>query len=134
MKKLLTICFLMSVVGLSTSLAQSVSAPVTATATVAIPADYFTGKWAITILGTPNGDALFHTTLNRKDGLLFGELVDPSGTVPPIAITKIDEKKESIDIYFSTQGYDVNVELIKVDDVKLKGTLMGMFETNAIRL
>lgn len=31
------------------------------------PADFFAGKWEITIMGTPNGDAKLVTELVRKD-------------------------------------------------------------------
>jgi hypothetical protein len=98
------------------------------------PEDFFTGKWEIIITGTPNGDAKFLTNLSRKDGKLTGELSDPSGTNPVIAIDKVDENGNSMTIYFRTQEYDVNISLEKVDDNILKGSLMNMFDASAKRV
>lgn len=97
--------------------------------------EFFVAKWEITVAGTPNGDAKFVTKLERKDGKLSGELslpADPSS--PKIPISNIEESADKIVIYFSAQGYDVNVELTKVDDDNLKGTLMNMFEAKAVRV
>lgn len=97
--------------------------------------NFFEAKWEITVFGTPNGDAKFVTKLERKDGKLGGELAIVSdASAPKIPITNIEESADKITIYFSAQGYDVNVELTKVDDDNLKGTLMNMFETKAVRV
>lgn len=96
--------------------------------------DFFAGKWEFTVLGTPNGDAKFSTNLIRKDGKLTGELSDPTNPAKEkIAITKIDETPEKITIYFTTSGYDVNLEMSKVDENNLKGSMMGMFDAKGIR-
>lgn len=98
-------------------------------------ADYFAGKWEISILGTPNGDSKLVAELTRKDGTLSGELKDPSGNLPgAIPISNIEETKEQLTIYFSAQGYDVNLVLAKVDQDNLKGSLLGMFDSKAKRL
>lgn len=97
--------------------------------------EFFAAKWEITVAGTPNGDAKFVTKLERKDGKLSGELslpADPSS--PKIPISNIEESADKIVIYFSAQGYDVSVDLIKVDNDNLKGTLMNMFEAKAVRV
>lgn len=96
--------------------------------------DFFVGKWEILVVGTPNGDAKFTTELSRKDGKLKGELEMPAGDNKEKIPTTIEEGDGKITIYFSTQGYDVNIDLSKVDDNNLKGTLMNMFEAKAIRL
>jgi len=51
-----------------------------------------------------------------------------------IAITKIEESAEKIVIYFSAQGYDVNLEFNKVDDNTLKGSMMNMFDAKGLRI
>lgn len=103
--------------------------------TAAAPADFFVGKWEITILGTPNGDAKMTTELIRKDGKLTGELKDPSDpTKPANPITGIEEKDGRIEIAFSASGYDITLPLTKVDDDNLKGQLMGMFDAKAKRV
>jgi hypothetical protein len=99
------------------------------------PADFFAGKWEISIAGTPNGDIKFTTELIRKDGKLTGELKDPTGTMKEvIPISNVEEEADLVRIFFTAQGYDVNVELKKEDDNNLKGSLLGMFESKAVRI
>lgn len=86
-------------------------------------------------MGTPNGDAKMITELVRKDGKLTGELKDPAGTNPAMKITKVEEDKDKITIYFDTaQAGEIGVELTKVDDDHLKGQLMSMFDSTAVRI
>ena len=98
--------------------------------------DFFAGKWEITIMGTPEGDAKMVTELVRKDGKLTGEMKDPTGkrteTTP---ITKVEEGAGKITIYIDTaQAGEIPIELAKVDDDHLKGQLMNMFDTTALRV
>ncbi len=98
-------------------------------------ADYFAGKWEIIVTGTPNGDAKFATELIRKDGKLTGELSTPADpTQPRIPITSIEESADKVVIYFSTQGYDINLSLAKVDGDTLKGSMMDMFDASGKRV
>jgi len=97
--------------------------------------DFFAGKWEILVVGAPNGDIKFVTELTRKDGKLGGSLKDPSGAMPePIPISNVEETKEQVTIFFSAQGYDVNILLNKVDQDNLKGSLMSMFDSTAKRI
>lgn len=97
--------------------------------------DFFAGKWEITIMGTPNGDSKLIANLVRKEGKLTGELKDAlDATKPAVVITNIEESVDKIDIEFSTSGYDVSLSLEKIDDDNLKGQLMGMFDSKAIRI
>ncbi|MFN8346935.1 MAG: hypothetical protein U0X91_18175 [Spirosomataceae bacterium] len=96
--------------------------------------DFFAGKWEILVVGTPNGDAKFATDLIRKDGKLTGELKLAAGDVKENIPATVEEAEGKITLFFSTQGYDVNIELNKVDDNNLKGTLMNMFEAKAVRV
>ncbi len=100
------------------------------------PTDFFAGKWEILIMGTPNGDGKMQANLVRKDGKLTGELVSLAADAPkePISITKIEEGSDKVNLYFTAQGYDVNLELAKVDDDHLKGQLMSMFDATAVRV
>ena len=100
------------------------------------PTDFFAGKWEITIMGTPNGDAKMVADLTRKEGKLTGELKDPTGTNPTMPITKIEEDAgNKITIHFDTaQAGEIGIELAKVDDDHLKGQLMSMFESTAVRV
>ena len=102
----------------------------------AAPADFFAGKWEISVVGTPNGDSKLVTELTRKDGKLTGELKDPSGQNPePLPITSVVEEANKMTLYFTAQGTDVSLDLTKVDDDNAKGSVMnGMFDASAKRI
>src|ERR1700743_1520744 len=70
--------------------------------------DYFPGKWKVTIYGTPNGDAFMYFLLQRKDGKLTGTVND-STDKEMTKITQVEEKDTTVTLYFTTQGYDVNI-------------------------
>ena len=97
------------------------------------PTDYFPGKWKVTIYGTPNGDAAMIFQLERKDGKLTGTVRD-STDKEMSKISKVDEKDSSINVFFTTQSYDVNVFLKPAPVDSVKGTLMDMFDAKGIRL
>ncbi|WP_221393759.1 hypothetical protein [Dyadobacter sp. NIV53] len=98
------------------------------------PADYFVGKWEIAVIGTPNGDSKMLASLTRDGGgNLTGQLVNSADSTAekiPIAIT---EEGSRILMGFNAQGYDVTIDLTKVDDDNLKGNLMNMFDATAKR-
>ena len=98
--------------------------------------DFFAGKWEITIMGTPDGDSKMVTELVRKDGKLTGEMKDPTGKrTEATPITKVEEGTGKITIYIDTaQAGEIPIELNKVDDDHLKGQLMNMFDTTALRV
>lgn len=101
------------------------------------PADFFVGKWEITVTGLPDGDTKFVTELVRKDGKLTGELSDPTGKrAEATPITKIEEEAgKKLTIFFDTpQAGEIPIELNKVDDDHLKGQLMSMFDSTALRV
>jgi hypothetical protein len=99
------------------------------------PTDFFAGKWKIMVAGTPNGDVTFATNLTRKDGVLTGQLkIVGDDSLPLVDIAKVEDDSEKVVLYFTIQGYDVNVELKKVDTDNLKGSLMGMFEAKGSRV
>lgn len=114
---------------------QTTTSTAATSTTTATSSDFFVGKWEITIMGTPSGDAKMVTELVRKDGKLTGELKDPTGTNPAMPITKVEEGTDKLTIYFDTaQAGEIGVELAKVDDDHLKGQLMGMFDSTAVRV
>jgi hypothetical protein len=100
------------------------------------PKDLFAGKWEILLTGTPNGDVKFLTNLIRKDGKLTGELADATdATKPKRPITKVEENGDKLAIYFeSSQGGEISINLAKVDNDNLKGSLMDSFEATARRI
>jgi hypothetical protein len=96
-------------------------------------ADYFAGKWKITVFGTPNGDAVMYFLLDKKDGKLSG-VVNDSTDKEMTKITKIEEKDSTITTYFVAQGYDVDVWMERAGADSVKGNLMNMFDAKGFRV
>lgn len=96
-------------------------------------ADYFEGKWSVLVKGTPNGDAKMTFVLEKKDAALTGVVQDSTGAEIS-KISNIEQKENEITIYFSAQGYDVNLVLTKKDDDHANGSLMGMFDAEGERV
>ena len=98
--------------------------------------DFFVGKWEIVVVGTPNGDTKLLADLTRKDGKLTGELTNTNEPgSPKIPIESITEAADKLSMTFTAQGYNVTMDLTKVDDDNLKGSLMGgMFDATAKRV
>lgn len=133
MKKTIPIlCLLLLTVAVK-SFSQTTTTP-TSTSTTS-NTDFFAGKWEVAIAGTPMGDVKLMTTLLRKDGKLTGDLVnlaDTAGGKRPI--TKVEESVDKLVIYFdSSQAGELSIELKKVDDDNLKGSLMT-FDATAKRV
>jgi hypothetical protein len=95
--------------------------------------DYFTGKWSVLIKGTPNGDAKMIFILEKKDTLMTGVVQDTAG-VEISKISSIELLGNQATIYFNTQGYDINLQMEKVDEDHVKGSLMGMFDSTGDRV
>ncbi len=98
------------------------------------PADFFVGKWEVTIIGTPNGDSKMIVDLERTDGKLTGQMSNPAEPTAEKAPITVDENGDLIDLAFNAQGYDVTINLKKVDEDNLKGSLLGMFDATAKRV
>lgn len=96
-------------------------------------ADYFPGKWTVTVMGTPNGDAKMNFVLERKDGKLGGVVQDSTGK-EMTKITSVEEKDKTATIAFTTNNYDVTLTLEPIDDDHVKGSLMGMFDAKGVRV
>jgi hypothetical protein len=96
-------------------------------------ADYFVGKWSVLIKGTPNGDAKMIVTLQKQDTTLTGTIQDSSGQVNS-KIDKMELTGDKITLYFTAQGYDVNLEMDKKDDDHITGSMMGMFDAEGERV
>lgn len=95
--------------------------------------DYFPGKWNVTILNTPNGDAKMTFAFTRKDGKLVGAIQDSTGKAVN-KLNSVEEKDKTITVGFNTQGYDVTLTLEPVDDDHVKGSMMGMFDAKGVRV
>jgi len=96
-------------------------------------ADYFSGKWSILLKGLPDGDTKMFFVLEMKDTAMTGVVQDSTGK----EIAKVDKVELSdtlATVYFTAQGYDVNLAMTKKDEDHIKGNLMGMFEAEGERL
>ena len=95
-------------------------------------ANYFVGKWAITVIGTPNGDVKLTFIFERKDGKLIGAVRD-STDKEVSKVTQIDEDNKTINAAFTINDHDVTLSLSPVDDDHVKGSLLGMFDAKGTR-
>jgi cytochrome c len=129
---------MMVVMGLEFKLAgdnaASEAMPAGSATNAAAPADFFTGKWDAVFIGTPQGDAAMILDLVRKDGKLTGTITPKTTDGKAIALENVEESADKIVIYFTASGYNVNASFEKEDNNNLKGSLMGMFKTKAVRM
>jgi hypothetical protein len=95
--------------------------------------NFFVGKWKVLTVGTPNGDSKSMITLERKDGKLTGTMAS-EGASETIKFTNVEEKENSVTVYFSASGYDVYMVLEKKDDNHVKGSMMDMFDVSGERV
>ena len=98
-----------------------------------VGADYFKGKWSVLLKGTPNGDAKMIFVLENRNDSIAGVVQDTAG-VEIAKITNVELKDTEVTLYFTTQGYDVNLLLTKKDDDHTTGSLMSMFDAEGERI
>lgn len=96
-------------------------------------ADYFAGKWKILVRGTPDGDSKMLFVLSKGDTAFTGVVQDTTGTEIS-KITKIELKDTAITVYFTAQGYYVDVVLTRKGDDHVIGSLMSMFDVEGDRI
>lgn len=95
--------------------------------------EYFPGKWKVTVFGTPQGDATMIFVIEKKDGKFTGVVQDTTGTEIS-KISNVEESGKTITVFFTAQGYDLNLPLEPVDADNVKGSLMGMFDAKGVRV
>ncbi|HTD42021.1 MAG TPA: hypothetical protein VK671_15440 [Mucilaginibacter sp.] len=95
--------------------------------------NYFIGKWDVLVKGLPNGDTHMKFNIADSAGHMKGVLLDTTAAHKDIPLTKIEQDGDKITLYFTAQSYDVNLLLAKKDDDHATGSLMGMFDANAVR-
>ena len=95
-------------------------------------ADYFDGKWSVLLKGTPGGDTKLVFNLEKKNDSISGVVLDTAG-VEITKLTKVELKDSVINLYFTAQGYDVNLLLNRKDDDHVFGSLMSMFDAEGER-
>jgi len=95
--------------------------------------DFFVGKWDLLIKGTPQGDIHMLVTFDQKEGKLTGTMVDPE-TSKDVPFTKMETTEKGVVVYFTAQGYDVNMALEKQDDDHVIGSVMDMLDVTGERV
>ncbi len=95
--------------------------------------DYFVGKWDILVKGTPQGDVNMKVNFEKKEGKLIGTMINPD-TQKEEPFNKLDTTEKGIIVYFSAQGYDVDMSLEKQDDDHVIGSVMNMLEVTGVRV
>ena len=96
-------------------------------------ADYFAGKWSVLVKGLPDGDRKMVFLLEKKDATLTGSLQDSTGK-EITKLTSVELADKTATLNFTTNGYDVNLELTKKDEDHVTGSLMGMFDAEGERV
>jgi hypothetical protein len=56
------------------------------------------------------------------------------GTTETIKFTNVEEKENSVTVYFNASGYDVYMTLEKKDDNHVTGSMMDMFDVSGERV
>lgn len=117
--------------------AQTAAAPAApaAPATAAAPAAAsLAGKWDILFKGLPMGDTHIIFNVVNQDGKWSGSYQDME-TKKDVPLTKVETDDKGIVLFFTAQGYDVNVTVErKDDDDHVKANMMGMFEGTGERV
>jgi hypothetical protein len=96
-------------------------------------ADYFKGTWSVLVKGTPNGDARMIFLLENRNDSITCVVQDTAGTEIS-KISKVELTDTSATVYFTAQGYDVNLVMNKKDGDHVTGSLMAMFDAEGERL
>ena len=93
---------------------------------------YFLGKWNVTVKDTPNGDVTLPARFEKNGVALKGFFTDPmSKEEMTMDTVYIDNYK--LNFGFNISGYDVTVTLAIKDDNTATGSLLGMFDVEAVR-
>ncbi len=88
-------------------------------------ADFFLGKWNVTVIGTPNGDAKFVLKVEKNEAALTAFIIGENDKSQKV--DRVETKTNAITVYWFAEGYDVYLTLTKKEDGKVDGELMSMF-------
>ncbi|QJW88088.1 hypothetical protein HNV11_01205 [Spirosoma taeanense] len=97
-------------------------------------ADYFEGKWRVSIPGTPLGDLVRLIVLEKKDNTLSGLVRDDATGAELAPISKVDVNDNEATIYYTANGIDANLVLTKKDEDHTTGSLLGEYPAKGTRV
>ena len=96
-------------------------------------ASYFEGKWEVLVKDTPQGDAVIPMRFETVEDVTTGYFQeDASGN--ELKMSSVTIEGETLMAAFTISGYDVTMDLKKVDEDFSSGSLMGMFTAEAKRV
>lgn len=96
-------------------------------------ATYFDGKWEVLIKETPQGDAVIPMRFETADGKTTGYFKE-AGAETESKMSSVAVTGDVLNAAFNISGYDVTLDLKKVDEDFSTGSLMGMFTAEAKRV
>ncbi|WP_370479773.1 hypothetical protein [Tamlana flava] len=99
-----------------------------------IEAGFFIGEWKVLVKGTPNGDVVMNVVIEKKDDKYIGTVQSIGTDVKPVKADKVEIKENKMKIYWFGGGYNIFLHLEKIDDNKIEGSLMDMFDATGERI
>jgi hypothetical protein len=96
-------------------------------------AKYFEGKWDVLIKDTPQGSATIPMRFETVDDVTTGYFYE-EGSKEESKMSSVKISEDVLSAAFNISGYDVTLNLKKVDDETAKGDLMGMFDAIGTRV
>ncbi|WP_341227561.1 hypothetical protein [uncultured Arcticibacterium sp.] len=104
-----------------------------AEATRVVDADaYFIGSWNVFVEGTPEGDVQIPVRFEKNGDVVTGYFTNPDSGEEEMDSAEIED--ETLNMAFHIVGYDVTISLKKESEDIMTGSLMDMFEAEAIRV
>ncbi len=94
--------------------------------------DAFIGKWDVLVEGTPEGDSHMKMIIEEKDDKIVCLIADKEGKFAPVDRLEIDGSEMTA--YWNAAGYNVYLFLESVEDGKLEGSMMDMFDATATKI
>lgn len=94
---------------------------------------FFIGSWKLNVYGLPSGDGVMLLIIEKKDGKLQGTLGGEHNENPN-PLTKVVIDKNTLNVNFIGQGYNVPMYLDKKGDNKVSGSMNDMFDVDGTKV
>lgn len=96
-------------------------------------AKYYEGKWEVLIKDTPQGNATIPMRFETVDEVTTGYFIE-EGVADEKKMSSVKITEDALYAAFNISGYDVTLNLKKVDEETAKGDLMGMFDAIGMKV
>ncbi|MDQ4140971.1 MAG: hypothetical protein M3142_10650, partial [Bacteroidota bacterium] len=67
-------------------------------------------------------------------GKLTGRVIGPNTNKEITPLTNVEESEKSVKVYFTAEGYDVNLTMQEKDEDHVTGNILDMFEATGERV